>query len=107
MTQAKQQIGPLTSSERIVLLDSLRGIAVLGILLMNIPGFGLPHIRVEDYTINNESGLNYYVWYVFGPGVLEGSQRAIFSMLFGAGTLIFISRLEKRTSGLMPAELFF
>jgi uncharacterized protein len=107
MTPIDQPLEPLGSSGRLVILDSLRGIAVLGILLMNIPGFGLPHIRVEDYTINNESGLNYYVWYVFGPGVLEGSQRAIFSMLFGAGTLIFISRLEKRTAGLMPAELFF
>lgn len=107
MTTTDQPLSPLGSSERIVILDSLRGIAVLGILLMNIPGFGLPHIRVEDYTINNETGLNYFVWYVFGPGVLEGSQRAIFSMLFGAGILIFIGRLEKRTSGLMPAELFF
>lgn len=98
---------PVTFSERIVILDSLRGIAVLGILLMNIPGFGLPHIRIHDFTINNETGLNYYAWYIFGPGVFEGSQRAIFSMLFGAGTLIFISRLEKRTNGLMPAELFF
>lgn len=107
MTQQNQSLGPLGSSERIVILDSLRGMAVLGILLMNIPGFGLPHNRVEDYTINNEAGLNYYVWYIFGPGVFEGSQRAIFSMLFGAGVLIFISRLEKRTTGLMPAELFF
>ena len=107
MTTPDQPLEPLGSSERIVILDSLRGIAVLGILLMNIPGFGLPHLRVDDYTINNETGLNYFVWYVFGPGVLEGSQRAIFSMLFGAGILIFISRLEKRTSGLMPAELFF
>ena len=98
---------PLGQSERIVILDSLRGIAVLGILLMNIPGFGLPHSAVFDYTLLNETGLNYYMWYIFGPGVFEGSQRAIFSMLFGAGTLIFIGRLEKRTVGLMPAELFF
>lgn len=107
MAQTNQSLTPIASSERIVILDSLRGIAVFGILLMNIPGFGLPHSVIFDYTINNEAGLNYYAWYVFGPGVFEGSQRAIFSMLFGAGTLIFISRLEKRTGGLMPAELFF
>jgi uncharacterized protein len=107
MTPTNQPLAPMASSERIVILDSLRGIAVLGILLMNIPGFGLPHIRVADFSINNETGLNYYAWYVFGPGFLEGSQRAIFSMLFGAGILIFISRLEKRADGLMPAELFF
>ena len=98
---------PIAQSERIIILDSLRGIAVLGILLMNIPGFGLPYPLVQDFTIRNETGLNYYAWYVFGPGVFEGSQRALFSMLFGAGMIIFISRLEKRTDGLMPAELFF
>lgn len=107
MTQPIQPLEPSGSSGRIVILDSLRGIAVLGILLMNIPGFGLPHNTIDDYSVNNETGLNFYAWYVFGPGVLEGSQRAIFSMLFGAGVLIFISRLEKRATGLMPAELFF
>lgn len=101
------QVSPLAQQERIILLDSLRGIAVLGILLMNIPGFGLVPATLDDPSVLNENGLNYYTWYVFGVGVFEGSQRAIFSMLFGAGTLIFISRLEKRTEGLLPAELFF
>ena len=99
--------GPSSQQERIIILDSLRGIAILGILLMNIPGFGLPHSLIFDYSINDQSKLNYFLWYVFGPGVFEGSQRAIFSMLFGAGTLIFIGRLEKRLSGLLPVEYFF
>jgi uncharacterized protein len=98
---------PINQSERIITLDSIRGIAVLGILLMNIPGFGLPHSAVLDYSINKQSDLNYFLWYVFGPGVFEGSMRAIFSMLFGAGTIIFISRLEKRMTGLLPVEYFF
>ena len=33
---------PVSESDRIILLDSLRGIALCGILLMNIPGFALP-----------------------------------------------------------------
>jgi len=99
-------VTPIGQSERIIILDSLRGIAVLGILLMNIPGFGLAHSAIFDYSVNEQSSLNYFFWYVFGPGVFEGSQRAIFSMLFGAGTIIFVTRLEKRTTGLMPAELF-
>lgn len=97
---------PIGQQERIILLDSLRGIAVLGILLMNIPGFGIAHSAIFDYSLMQGGDLNYFVWYVFGPGVFEGSQRAIFSMLFGAGTIIFITRLEKRLSGSMPAELF-
>ncbi|TMI69398.1 MAG: DUF418 domain-containing protein [Bacteroidetes bacterium] len=99
-------VAPIGQSERIIALDSLRGIAVLGILLMNIPGFGLAHSAIFDYSLNEQSPLNYFFWYVFGPGVFEGSQRAIFSMLFGAGTIIFVTRLEKRTTGLMAAELF-
>ena len=100
-------VAPIGQGERIIILDSLRGIAILGILLMNIPGFGLPNAMIDDPSIYNEKGLNYYLFYIFGIGVFEGSQRALFSMLFGAGTIIFISRLEKRTGGLMPAELFF
>ena len=97
---------PVSQEERIIILDGLRGIAILGILLMNIPGFGLPYPAIFDYSLNQQSSVNYFFWYVFGPGVFEGSQRAIFSMLFGAGAIIFVSRLEKRAPGLMPAELF-
>lgn len=106
-TNGSNMAAPIEQSERIIILDSLRGIAVLGILLMNIPGFALPYSMIDDPALRHESGLNYYLWYIFGLGVFEGSQRAIFSMLFGASTIIFISRLEKRTTGLMPAELFF
>jgi uncharacterized protein len=106
MTQAHlQSAAPTSQGERIVLLDSLRGIAVLGILMMNIPGFSMPRIAYFVPTLGDFSGANYYMWY----GVewfLEGSQRAIFSMLFGAGVLLFVSRLEDRTPGLMPAEYF-
>lgn len=97
---------PISQQERIIFLDSLRGIAILGILLMNIPGFGLPYAAIGDFSMQPQGDLNYFFWYVFGPGVFEGSMRGLFSMLFGAGMFIFISRLEKRTTGLMAAELF-
>jgi uncharacterized protein len=97
---------PISQVERIHIIDSLRGIAILGILLMNIPGFGLAPAAIGDFSMQPQGDLNYYFWYVFGPGVFEGSQRGIFSMLFGAGMYIFVTRLEKRTPGLMPAELF-
>jgi uncharacterized protein len=98
---------PVNQSERIIILDSLRGVAVLGILLMNIQGFGLPELQIFDVSALKEAGLNYFTWYVFGPGVFEGSMRAIFSMLFGAGVIIFISRLEKRKKRLVPVAFFF
>lgn len=97
---------PISQSERILIIDSLRGIAILGILLMNIPAFGLPYPMIFDYPLHVPGKLNYYFWYVFGPGVFEGSQRAIFSMLFGAGSIIFVTRLEKRMDGTLPVEYF-
>ncbi len=97
---------PTGAGERILLLDSLRGIAVLGILFMNIPGFSGPTIAHDDPTLSDFTGANYYLW-VFDSWFFEGSQRALFSMLFGAGILLFISRLQKRETGMMPAEYFF
>jgi uncharacterized protein len=97
---------PVVQSERIIILDALRGIAILGILLMNIPGFGLPEIQASDPSIYNETGINYKIWYAI-DWIFSGTQRAFFSMLFGAGMILFISRLEKRMEGMMPAIYFF
>ena len=98
---------PISESDRIILLDSLRGIALCGILLMNIPGFALPFAQVLDPSIRNElSGPNFYAYYIVEL-VLEGSQRAIFTMLFGAGMLLFLNRLERKVDGLMVAEYYF
>ncbi len=98
---------PVAQSERIVILDSLRGIAILGILLMNIPGFALPDPVINDPSVLNEWGtINFKTWY-FIDWFMEGSQRALFSMLFGAGIILFISRQQKKSEGLYPADYFF
>ena len=97
---------PLSQQERIIILDSLRGFAILGILLMNIPGFALPDPVMYDPSVLNEWGtVNYKSWY-FINWFMEGSQRAIFSMLFGAGIILFITRQEKKTEGLWPTDYF-
>lgn len=105
-TAAAQQAAPVGQSERIDILDALRGFAILGILLMNIPSFGLPAAVSQDPTLWNEIGtINFKVLY-FVNLVPEGTQRAIFSMLFGAGILIFTSRAEKKLPGIWPADYF-
>ena len=105
-TNATSLAAPVAQQDRIIIIDSLRGIALLGILLMNIPYFGLPEPSFDNLTINHELGtINQKVWYIIN-WFLEGSQRAIFSMLFGAGTILFVTRLEKRLQGMMPAEYF-
>lgn len=99
---------PVTEQERITILDSLRGIAILGILLMNIPGFGLPEpLCYGDLSVlgNYQGTMNFKAWYYIEMTV-AGTQRALFSTLFGAGIILFISRKEKNTEGVMPLEYF-
>jgi uncharacterized protein len=98
--QATTIAAPVAQQERITILDSLRGIAVLGILVMNITGFALPAPAYHsDLAVMNEIGtLNQKVWFIVEWG-LEGTQRALFSILFGAGIILFlIDRKKKRRS---------
>lgn len=106
MSTLTAKADPVSQSERITALDSIRGIAILGILLMNIPYFALPHTVGYDPSIRGETGINYYLWYIV-TWLFDGTQRALFSMLFGAGIILFVSRQEKRTTGLEPADYFF
>jgi len=93
---------------RILILDALRGMALLGILLMNIPFFGNPHQLYYNLDILSEySGPNYWSWWIVN-GLFEGTMRGIFSMLFGAGTLLLLDRLEKKPlSGITPADVMY
>ena len=93
---------PVKQEARIIILDSLRGFAILGILLMNIPSFGLS----GDTFILHETGINYRTWY-FINWIPDGTQRAMFSMLFGAGILLFVKNVEKRIEGIRVADYFF
>lgn len=85
--------GPAPTAERIEALDFVRGIALCGILLMNITGFGLPDAYVNPANAGGATGANLWAWIVTEVG-FEGTQRALFSMLFGASAILFTSRLE-------------
>ena len=98
---------PVSQQDRIIILDSLRGFAILGILLMNMPGFALPVPVQHDPSVLNEWGTIDFKTWNFIQWFPEGTQRAIFSMLFGAGILLFIGGKEKRLDGMMPADYFF
>ena len=98
---------PIEQTERIILLYSPRGIAIPGILLMNVPGFGLPFIAIQDLSILGEVGKPDMVAWILFDGIFEGTMRALFSMLFGAGMFLFIGRLETRSQGVITAEIYF
>ena len=88
MTEA---LAPAT--KRLESLDFVRGCALFGILLMNINGMGLGPAYDNPTIAGGDSGINLWTWLVINIG-FEGTQRALFSMLFGAGVILFTSRIE-------------
>ena len=74
---------------RIVPVDTLRGVAVLGILLLNVLSFGLPAAAEDDPTVyGGAAGADLATWFIVRV-FFEGKMRALFSMLFGAGVVLF------------------
>ena len=100
-------IAPVTPQERMSSLDMLRGVAVLGILLMNIASFGLPEDAYGNPAVaGGATGLNLGFWFV-NQILFEGKMRCIFSMLFGAGSYLLLERAEERGAGLFAADIYY
>ncbi len=107
MNQPTKQLGPVSGAERIGSLDVLRGVALLGILLMNITGFGLDFWAYVDPTVQGGSeGYNLYVW-IMNNMFFEGTMRAMFSMLFGVGMVLMTSRMIDKGGGLEVADIYY
>lgn len=87
---------PLEQGQRITALDSLRGFALLGILLMNIVPFGLYGGAYNNPTVaGGSTGANLGAWTILHV-LAEGKMRCLFSLVFGASVILLTSRLEKR-----------
>jgi len=85
---------PVSGKARVGSIDTLRGVAVLGILIVNILAFGLPWGALSDPTVDGATeGINFAL-FVGMEVFIEGGMRTLFSMLFGAGLLIFMNKPE-------------
>ncbi len=105
MNTSPASLLPVEQTERIYSLDILRGIVLLGILLMNIIGFGL--VNHSDPTVSGGvNGWNLYAWKTTSMFV-EGTMRALFSLLFGVGMFVLTDRLEKQGGGINVANIYF
>ena len=103
---AQEILKPTLSTERINSIDIIRGVALLGILLMNITGFGLYKAYDNPTNSGGATGLNLSVWWI-NSMFFEGTLRGMFSMLFGAGIFLFTSRLSENNRGSAVADIFF
>ena len=89
---AQNQQGPTTAKERHVILDALRGLALLGIALANFPEFALWTFLSADeqqaMTTADIDGVVRYMQYL----LVDGKFYTIFSLLFGVGFSLILSR---------------
>ena len=101
---------PINLKNRIHSLDLIRGFAVLGILIMNITSFSQINMAYMNPTIG--AGLEGYNQYFHGFNYIFADTRfmSIFSMLFGAGVVLFTQRIEakgKRVAALHYKRMFW
>ena len=106
MTAKEIVFTPLNPSDRIHALDIMRGIVLFGILLMNINGFGLAGAYGDPTVSGGATGWNLTTWITTNM-FFEGTMRALFSLLFGVGMFILLSRLEKKGAGIKGADIYF
>lgn len=96
----------LSQDSRITSLDVARGIAVLGILLLNIVGMGLPFAYEDPTVAGGATGPNLLVWRV-NALLFEGTMRGLFTILFGASALLFTFRALARDPQGSPTRAYF
>jgi uncharacterized protein len=99
---SESQISPITSQERIEILDVLRGLAVCGILVGNLQWFS--GYGMMPPAIASQSPLADRITHFLVHFFVEGKFYSIFSFLFGFGFALQISRAEER--GDLRASLF-
>ncbi len=88
-----------TTTERYQSIDAVRGFAVLGILLMNIVGMGLPTFAyVSPAYWGGHTGADLWAWAI-NYVLSDGKFRGLFTMLFGASMLLITDRAEGRNPG--------
>jgi len=96
---------PSAAASRLASLDVVRGVAVLGILLLNILSFALPEAAyVNPRAYGGWHGADLVTWGV-NFVLFDGRMRGLFSFLFGASTLLVIERAE--ASGRSPADVHY
>jgi len=83
-------------AHRVESLDLIRGVAVLGILAINIAGFAGPSPYVLSPHLPSPGTPANEVSFAIKLIFFEGKMRALFCILFGAGVLLFLDREEER-----------
>lgn len=91
-----ERMAPVKTSERYVILDALRGFAILGICAANYPEFSLYTFQDKEITdamptADIDRVLRFLLYFL-----VDGKFYTLFSLLFGIGFSIIISNAARK-----------
>jgi len=89
--------GPIPTGERLLSLDFTRGVAVMGILGANIVAFGQPGLAYmwPGGFLTPDGPWAAWLWAAQFV-LIDGKMRGLFTLLFGAGIVLFSDRVAAR-----------
>ena len=84
---------PVSTPDRIVALDVIRGVALFGIFLMNIEWFNRPIAELDVGLPPGVTGIDYWAgWFVHV--FIRSKFWTMFSLLFGMGFAVMLGRAQ-------------
>ena len=105
--QAQSELAPKSVRDRIEVLDILRGLAILLIFFFNIPFMGnTAYGAFTDARLLGWTHADRICWSVLTI-FLEGTQRGLLQLLFGAGALILLEKAMLPDGPVKVADVFF
>ncbi|MFC0588537.1 DUF418 domain-containing protein [Novosphingobium aquiterrae] len=97
LTADQRARAPVDRGERLVTLDFIRGIAVLGIVFANIAAFGQTMMAyIWPYALAHPPGPSDKLFWLVQYVLVDGKMRGLFTLLFGAGMMLFMQRAWAR-----------
>ena len=91
---AEQDLVPITAQQRIEALDVVRGFALLGIFLMNVEYFNRTLASLGQGMPRGLTGVDWWAsWFI--AYFVQGKFWTIFSLLFGMGFAVMMTRAEQ------------
>jgi len=100
---ASIRIGPVSRSERIEVLDVLRGMALFGIIASNMRGFNGPIAAYFDHSLMWQEWYNRLAQILIDI-FISGKFITLFSFMFGIGFAIQMDRAAARA---LPSQTFY
>ena len=104
--EAGPQFQPVRGRARIEVLDAMRGFAILAIFFFNIPFMAGPGwMALIEPRAMGWAPADQTAWFLMHV-TLEGTQRGLLELLFGAGAMVLTARIMVPDGPVAAADLY-